>query len=86
MKKGYTLVELLAVIAVLAIILVIAVPKISNYVEDRKKSVFITSAKAIARQLQYDDMDIRINNSSLSDLGLSISNEDYDLNNSYVYK
>ena len=84
MKKGYTLVELLAVIAVLAIILVIAVPRITNYVTERKKNLFITSAKAIARQLEYNNMDKRVVNSSLLDLGLDISAKDYDLETSNV--
>ena len=84
MKKGYTLVELLAVIAVLAIILVIAVPKMTNYVTERKKSLFITSAKSIARQLEYNNMDTRVNSASLADLGLEVSASDYDLENSSV--
>ena len=36
--KGFTLVELLAVIVILAIILVIAVPKVMSVIEDAKKA------------------------------------------------
>ena len=37
MKKGFTLVELLAVIVILAIILAIAIPGISNIIDSSKK-------------------------------------------------
>ena len=40
MKKGFTLVELLAVIAVLAIILLIAIPQIISTINDTKKAAF----------------------------------------------
>ena len=36
-KNGFTLIELLAVIVILAIILVIAVPKISDTINNAKK-------------------------------------------------
>ena len=46
--KGFTLVELLAVIVILAIILVIAVPKIMNTIKDTTKASFESSAKMVA--------------------------------------
>ena len=42
-KKGYTLVELLAVIVILAIIALIAVPKILSMIENAKKSAAVDS-------------------------------------------
>ena len=47
-KKGFTLVELLAVIVILAIILVIAVPKVMSVIEDSKKATLEATAKMIA--------------------------------------
>ena len=47
-EKGFTLVELLAVIVILAIILVIAVPKIMSVIEDSKKATLESTAKMIA--------------------------------------
>ena len=47
-KKGFTLVELLAVIVILAIILVIAVPKVMSVIEDSKKATLESTAKMIA--------------------------------------
>ena len=46
-NRGFTLVELLAVIVILAIILVIAVPQITETIEKSKKSSFETSVKLI---------------------------------------
>ena len=47
-EKGFTLVELLAVIVILAIILVIAVPKVMSVIEDSKKATLESTAKMIA--------------------------------------
>jgi len=50
--KGFTLVELLAVIVILAIILVIAVPKIMNTIKDATKASLESSAKMVASQVE----------------------------------
>lgn len=47
-KRGFTLVELLAVIVILAVILVIAVPSIMSVIEDSKKGSLESSTKMIA--------------------------------------
>jgi len=47
-KKGFTLVELLAVVVVLGITLVIAVPKIMNTMEAAREKALSSSAKKIA--------------------------------------
>lgn len=46
-KKGFTLVELLAVIVILGVLLMIAVPAISNVIEKSRKSSFINSVKLV---------------------------------------
>ena len=51
-KRGFTLVELLAVIVILAIILVIAVPKVMSVIEDAKKATLESTAKMIASQAE----------------------------------
>ena len=48
-KKGFTLVELLAVIVILAVILVIAVPKITSTINSTRKGAFESSIKMIAQ-------------------------------------
>jgi type IV pilus assembly protein PilA len=52
-KKGFTLVELLAVIVILAIILAIAVPSISTMVSSAKKSSFEDNVKLIIKGIDY---------------------------------
>ena len=46
-KKGFTLIELLAVIIILGILMVIAVPAVTKYINDSRKSGYITSAKQL---------------------------------------
>ena len=58
--KGFTLVELLAVIVILAIILVIAVPKITDTIKNSKIASFESSAKTIAAQAEKKKMEKEI--------------------------
>ena len=86
-KKGFTLVEVLAVIVIIAIILVIALPKISDFLLERKNQNFITSARALARELEYNNMDYTtFNVAKIKDLDLYNIDEDfYDLDKSIAY-
>ena len=47
-RRGFTLVELLAVIVILAVILVIAVPSIMDTIKESRKGALASSAKLIA--------------------------------------
>ena len=47
-RRGFTLVELLAVIVILAVILVIAVPSIMSTITESRKGALAASAKLIA--------------------------------------
>jgi len=51
-KKGFTLVELLAVIAILAIILLIAVPMILGVIEDARKDSFRNSVRGVFHAIE----------------------------------
>ena len=51
-KKGFTLVELLAVIVVLAIIMVIATTQIGNAISRARSNSFIDSYKMVEKQLK----------------------------------
>ena len=48
-KNGFTLVELLAVIAILAIILVIAYPLITGVIESSRKKTLVASAQMVVK-------------------------------------
>ena len=56
-KKGFTLVELLAVIVILAVILVIAVPQIMNTINDSKKGTLKSTALLISKQTKCEVSD-----------------------------
>ena len=50
-EKGFTLVELLAVIAILAILVIIALPNVLKMYNNAKKNSFLTEAKTIAQDV-----------------------------------
>ena len=52
-KKGFTLVELLAVIVILAIILAIAVPSITGMINNTRKSAFESDVRLIITGIEY---------------------------------
>lgn len=56
-KKGFTLVELLAVIVVLAVIILIAMPAVMNAMEKARKNAFVLEAEEIVKiaQTAYSD-------------------------------
>ena len=50
-NKGFTLVELLAVIAILAILVIIALPNVLKMFNQAKKDTFLTEAKTIYKEI-----------------------------------
>jgi type IV pilus assembly protein PilA len=81
-KKGFTLVELLAVIVILAIILAIAVPSITKLIENQRKSAFESSIKLIIKNLEVkilgdEEFDVtEIDEDKLG--GLDVNPDDYN--------
>jgi|LSQX01.3.fsa_nt_gb type IV pilus assembly protein PilA len=59
-KKGFTLVELLAVIVILAIILAIAVPGIAGIVDSTRKGAAESDAKMIVAGIEYQQLQASI--------------------------
>ena len=57
-KKGFTLVELLAIIVVLAVLAIVAVPVLTNVIKDSKIKAFQTKIYALesATETYYDDL------------------------------
>jgi type IV pilus assembly protein PilA len=82
-KNAFTLIELLAVIVILAIILAIAVPSISDIIENSTKESFGIDAKMVLKainnkKLESRDFDVNnINKDNIEDL-LNVSNTNYD--------
>ena len=46
-KRGFTLIELLAVIIILGILMIIAIPSVTRYINDSRKSAYVDTAKEI---------------------------------------
>ena len=47
MKNGFTLIELLAVIIILGILMIIAIPSVTSYINNSRKSAYVDTAKQI---------------------------------------
>ena len=47
-KTAFTLIELLAVIIILGVLMIIAVPSVTKYIEDSRKSGYVSTAKELA--------------------------------------
>ena len=80
MKKGFTLIELLAVILILGIIALIAIPMVSDAIEEAKKNAAINTAYGYVKAIE--------NNNALSDINPAsytyIGNENVSNINSLV--
>jgi prepilin-type N-terminal cleavage/methylation domain-containing protein len=55
--KGFTLVELLAVIVILAVILAIAIPSISSMINNASRNALESSAKLVLKGIEYKMME-----------------------------
>ncbi len=45
-KKGFTLIELLAVIIILGVLMIIAIPSVTTYIQNSRKSAYVDTADA----------------------------------------
>ncbi len=65
-KKGFTLVELIVVIAIIAILAAILIPVVTNYVSDARQAAVDANAQTFALALQTTFADL-ISNSSFGE-------------------
>lgn len=82
-KKGFTLVELIAVIALLSIIMLLIVPNVANYLNSSKKTLFydnvVNMFKSATTTFMYQDDPT---NTTFSNNGVKL---DVDVEIEYVY-
>lgn len=82
-KKGFTLVELIAVIALLSIIMLLIVPNVANYLNSSKKTLFydnvVNMFKSATTTFMYQDYPT---NTTFSNNGVKL---DVDVESEYVY-
>ena len=82
-KKGFTLVELIAVIALLSIIMLLIVPNVANYLNNSKKTLFydnvVNMFKSATTTFMYQDDPT---NTTFSNNGVKLA---VDVESEYVY-
>lgn len=66
-RKGFTLVELLAIIVILAVILVVAIPPILDAMDNSKRKSLENSAKSVASGWSSNIAAAQLDSSTLSD-------------------
>ena len=66
-RKGFTLVELLAIIVILAVILVVAIPPILDAMDNSKRKSLENSAKSVASGWSNNIAAAQLDSSTLSD-------------------
>ena len=89
-KKGFTLVELLAVIAILAILVLVAVPNVLGMFNKAKKDTFLTEAKNIFKESASKYISDNMHNSNEGNIYCKSETDsknplDMDIGNTYYY-
>ena len=61
-KKGFTLIELMAVIAIIAILAAVLVPTVSGYIQRAKKTAIITQVRNVVSAIETHNATAAANN------------------------
>ena len=89
-KKGFTLVELLAVIAILALLVIIALPNVLSMFNNAKKDLFLTEAKNVFKESASKYISDNMHNSNEENIYCKSETDsknplDMDLGDTYYY-
>ena len=82
-KKGFTIVELLAVVVIIAILAGLAVPNILKMIDTSKKEKFITDAKQAIIKAKYYYKNTKYTEKTLSELGIDLGQSPFDSESTY---
>ena len=74
-NKGFTLIELLAVILILGIIALIAIPTVTNIIEEARRGAFETSVKQILKLANEQYTIETMKNGSISEKNFNFNND-----------
>ena len=80
-KKGFTLVELLAVIAILVLLVIIALPNVLSMFNNAKKDLFLTEAKNIYKEVSKKYISETMRGNKISNISNSNNKLDLESNN-----
>lgn len=77
-KKGFTLIELVAVLAIIAVLSATFVPKFSNYITEAKKVAVLNEAKSVVTA--YEAVSYKIDTTEADTTVLMLQNSGMPLN------
>ena len=69
-KKGFTLIEMVAVVAIIGILAAILIPKVTGYMNEAKKTKVIDQARKVVQAVEST----KLKNSSASGIGSDLEN------------
>ncbi|WP_436513130.1 type II secretion system protein [Clostridium thermobutyricum] len=74
-KKGFTLIEMVAVVAIIGILAAILVPKITGYINEAKKTAVIDQARKVAQAYETAKMKntLELKNGTTNEISQSTS-------------
>lgn len=53
-KKGFTLIELLAVIIILGVLMIIAIPSVTQYIQNSRKEAYVKTIDSFSRAVMQE--------------------------------